>query len=75
MEEDQAGPNPRQSHVAPAGQNPEPMHDNFIAIIYPGVHESLKHTMEEHVHLDNPLSSTGTLSSMKNLQDNFIFGD
>ncbi|GKE90451.1 hypothetical protein Tco_1567926, partial [Tanacetum coccineum] len=29
---------------------------------------------EEHVHLKNPLSSTGTLSSMKNL-DNFTFGD
>nr|GFD51263.1 hypothetical protein [Tanacetum cinerariifolium] len=27
IEEDQAGPNPRQSHVALAGQNPEPMHD------------------------------------------------
>ncbi|GKC31421.1 hypothetical protein Tco_1038715 [Tanacetum coccineum] len=28
-----------------------------------------------NVHLENPLSSTGTLSSMKNLEDNFTFGD
>ncbi|GJX48485.1 hypothetical protein Tco_0273675 [Tanacetum coccineum] len=50
------------------------MHDDFIAVVYPQVHESLKHPYEEHVHLENPLSSTGTLSSMKNL-DNFTFGD
>ncbi|GKG63164.1 hypothetical protein Tco_0638811, partial [Tanacetum coccineum] len=41
MEEDQAGPNPGQSHVALAGPNPEPMHDDFIATVYPRVHESL----------------------------------
>nr|GEY22574.1 hypothetical protein [Tanacetum cinerariifolium] len=33
MEEDQAGPNPRQSHVTLAGPNPKPMHDDFIATI------------------------------------------
>ncbi|GJY10372.1 hypothetical protein Tco_0378557 [Tanacetum coccineum] len=74
MEEDQAGPNPGQSHVALAGPNPEPMHEDFVATVYPQVHESLKHPDEEHVYLENPLSSTGTLSSMKNL-DNFTFGD
>ncbi|GJW31794.1 hypothetical protein Tco_0051826 [Tanacetum coccineum] len=42
---------------------------------YPQVHESLKHTDEEHVHLENPLSSSGTLSSMKNLDDAFTYGD
>nr|GEX58648.1 hypothetical protein [Tanacetum cinerariifolium] len=75
MEEDQAGPNPGQSHVALAGPNPEPMHDDFVATVYPQVHESLKHTTEEHVHLENPLSSSGTLSSMKNLEDNFTLSD
>ncbi|GJS45322.1 hypothetical protein Tco_0595443 [Tanacetum coccineum] len=30
MEEDQAGPNPGLSHVALAGPDPEPMHDDFI---------------------------------------------
>ncbi|GKA78541.1 hypothetical protein Tco_0785078 [Tanacetum coccineum] len=72
--EDQAGPNPGQSHVALAGPKPEPMHKDFVATVYPPVHESLKHIDEEHVHLENPLSSTRTLSSMKNL-DNFNFGD
>ncbi|GKA95788.1 hypothetical protein Tco_0817883 [Tanacetum coccineum] len=75
IEEDQAGPNPGQSHVDLAGSNPEPVHDDFVATVYPRVHEILKHTMEEHVHLENPLSSTGTLSSMKNLKDNFTFRD
>ncbi|GJY86052.1 hypothetical protein Tco_0500078 [Tanacetum coccineum] len=43
--------------------------------VYPRVHESLKHTTEEHVLIDNPLSSFGTLSSMKNLDDACTFGD
>nr|GEW09014.1 hypothetical protein [Tanacetum cinerariifolium] len=75
MDEDQARPNPRQSHEALVGLNPEPMHDHFIAIVYPKVHESLKHTTREHVHLENPLISSGTLLSMKNLDDDFTFDD
>ncbi|GJZ26477.1 hypothetical protein Tco_0570730 [Tanacetum coccineum] len=75
MDEDQARPNPRQSHVALAGPNPEPVHEDFITTVCPKVNESLKHTTEEHVHLDNPLSSSGTLSSMKNLDDTFTFDD
>ncbi|GJW56741.1 hypothetical protein Tco_0103472 [Tanacetum coccineum] len=47
MEEDQAGSNPGQSHVAQAGPNPEPMYKDFIAIVYPVVHESLKLRTEE----------------------------
>ncbi|GKE51850.1 hypothetical protein Tco_1487006 [Tanacetum coccineum] len=74
MEEDQAGPNPGLSHVALAGPDPEPMHDDFVATVYPQVHESLKHPDEEHVHVENPLSLTGTLSSMKNL-DAYTYGD
>ncbi|GJW84856.1 hypothetical protein Tco_0158001 [Tanacetum coccineum] len=75
MDEDQVGPNPRQSHAALVGSNPKPMHDDFIATVYPKVHESLKHTMEKHIHLENPLSSSGTLSTMKNLDDTFTFDD
>ncbi|GJX29275.1 hypothetical protein Tco_0237354 [Tanacetum coccineum] len=75
MDEDQARPNPGQSHGALVGPNPEPMQDDFVATVYPKVHESLKHIMEEHVHLENPLSSYGTLSSIKNLDDAFIVGD
>ncbi|GKC70475.1 hypothetical protein Tco_1116358, partial [Tanacetum coccineum] len=74
MKEDHAGIDPGQSHVALAGPNPEPMHDDFVATVHPQVHESLKHITEEHVQMDNPLSSTKTLSSMKNL-DNFNFDD
>ncbi|GJW71183.1 hypothetical protein Tco_0128100 [Tanacetum coccineum] len=74
MEEDQARSDPRLSHVALAGLNPEPMHDDFVAIVYPSVHENLKHATEEQVHMEIPLSLSGTLLSMKNL-DNFNFGD
>nr|GEX38895.1 hypothetical protein [Tanacetum cinerariifolium] len=73
--EDQDGSNPRPSHVALAGPNPEPMHEDFIVTVYRIVHESLKHTTEEHVFLENPPSSSGTLSSMKNLDDAYTFGD
>ncbi|GKG01489.1 hypothetical protein Tco_0306194, partial [Tanacetum coccineum] len=74
MEEDQAGPNPGQSYVALAGLDPKPIHNDFIATVYPQVHESLKHPDEEYVHVENPLSSTETLSSMKNL-DAYTYGD
>nr|GEX18143.1 monodehydroascorbate reductase [Tanacetum cinerariifolium] len=74
IEEDQAGPNPGQIHVALARPDPEPMHDDFVATMYPQVHESLKQPDKEHVHVENPLSSTRTLSSIKNL-DVYTFGD
>ncbi|GKB93866.1 hypothetical protein Tco_0980003, partial [Tanacetum coccineum] len=74
-DEDQAGSNPGQRHVALAGPNPEPMHKDLIATVYPKVHESLKHTTEEHVFLENLPSSSKTLSSMKNLDDAFTYGD
>nr|GEY59941.1 hypothetical protein [Tanacetum cinerariifolium] len=74
MDKDQAGSNPVKSHVALAGPNLEPMHDDFVATVYPQVHESLKHTTQEHVQMENLLSLIGTLSSMNNLY-NFNFGD
>ncbi|GKA41802.1 hypothetical protein Tco_0734462 [Tanacetum coccineum] len=75
MDEDQAGPDPGESHVALAGPNPEPTHDEFMANVYPNVHESLKFPANEHAILKDLLSSTGTLSSMKNLDDAFTIGD
>ncbi|GKB16923.1 hypothetical protein Tco_0850846 [Tanacetum coccineum] len=69
MDEDQAGPDPRESCVALAGPNLKPTHDEFMANVYPNVHESLKFPADEHVILEDPLSSSGTLSSMKNLDD------
>ncbi|GJV32639.1 hypothetical protein Tco_1393039 [Tanacetum coccineum] len=35
--------------------------------VYPQVHENLKLTTKEQVHIENPSNSSGTLSSLKNL--------
>nr|GEZ70467.1 hypothetical protein [Tanacetum cinerariifolium] len=75
MNEDQARPDPQESHTALAGPNPEPTHDDFMANVYPNVHESLKFPADEHVIIEDPLSLTGTLSSMKNLDDAYTIGD
>ncbi|GJW35743.1 hypothetical protein Tco_0058663 [Tanacetum coccineum] len=75
MEEDQAGPDLGISRVALAGPDPEPTHDEFMADLYPKVQESLKFPADEHVILEDPLNSTGTLSSMKNLEDAYAIGD
>ncbi|GJV41060.1 hypothetical protein Tco_1419500, partial [Tanacetum coccineum] len=74
MDEDQAGPDPKISRVALAGPDPEPTHDEFMTDLYPKVQESLKFSVDEHVILEDPLSSTGTLSSMKNLEDAYAIG-
>ncbi|GKD16939.1 hypothetical protein Tco_1206097 [Tanacetum coccineum] len=73
--EDQARPDPGESLVALAGPDPEPTHDEFMANVYPNIQESLKFPAEEHVILEEPLSSSGTLSSMKNLNDAYTIGD
>ncbi|GJZ86207.1 hypothetical protein Tco_0657817 [Tanacetum coccineum] len=75
LDEDQDGSNPGPSHVALARPNLEPMHEDFITTVYPKVHKILKHTTEEHVFLENPPRSSGTLSSMKNLDDAFTFSN
>ncbi|GKA96809.1 retrovirus-related pol polyprotein from transposon TNT 1-94 [Tanacetum coccineum] len=75
MEEDQAGSDPGKSRVALAGPNPEPTHEDFMAHVYPNVHESLKFPADEHVILEDPLSSSGTLSLMKNLDDAYTIED
>ncbi|GKE36841.1 hypothetical protein Tco_1460246, partial [Tanacetum coccineum] len=75
MDEDQAGPDPGESRVALAGLDPESTHDEFMANVYPNVQESLKFLADEHVILEDPLSSTGTLSSMKNLEDAYTIRD
>nr|GEV63099.1 hypothetical protein [Tanacetum cinerariifolium] len=41
----------------------------------PDIHGSLKLPVDEHVILEEPLSSSGSLSSMKNLDDAYTFGD
>nr|GEU95150.1 retrovirus-related Pol polyprotein from transposon TNT 1-94 [Tanacetum cinerariifolium] len=75
MKEDQARPDLRVSRVALAGPNPEPTHEEFMANVYLDVHGSLKFPADEHVILEEPLISFGTLSSMKNLDDAYTIGD
>ncbi|GJR94281.1 retrovirus-related pol polyprotein from transposon TNT 1-94 [Tanacetum coccineum] len=75
MDEDQAGPDPGEGGVALAGPDPKPTHDEFMADLYPKVQESLKFPADDHVILEEPLSSSGTLSLMKNLDDAYTIGD
>nr|GEX71158.1 hypothetical protein [Tanacetum cinerariifolium] len=69
MDEDQTVPNPRESCEALAGLDTESTHNKFMADLYPKVQESLKFSADEHVMLEEPLSPSWTLSSMKNLDN------
>ncbi|GJW08594.1 integrase, catalytic region, zinc finger, CCHC-type containing protein [Tanacetum coccineum] len=64
MEEDKAGPDPGQSHVDFARPEPEPMHDDFIATMYPQVHESLKLPDEEHAQEQDKANMETKVESM-----------
>nr|GEU81703.1 hypothetical protein [Tanacetum cinerariifolium] len=57
------------------GLSLDPMDEGFTATAYPNVHENLKLTVEEHVILEEPTSSTWTLSSLQHLAKDFSFGD
>nr|GEY89084.1 hypothetical protein [Tanacetum cinerariifolium] len=54
---------------------PKQMDEGFTATAYPNVHENLKLTVEEQVILEEPASSTGTLSSLQHLPKDLNFGD
>ncbi|GJU01920.1 hypothetical protein Tco_1112258 [Tanacetum coccineum] len=75
MQEDQTGSNSRKLHVSLAGPNPEHIDDEFLAKAYPKVHENLKLITDERVIEENPESYSGSMSSMKNLDDTYNFGD
>ncbi|GJT42193.1 hypothetical protein Tco_0942058 [Tanacetum coccineum] len=75
MNEDQTGSDSGKLHVSLAGPNPEHMDDEFIATAYPKVHENLKLITGERVIDDKPESHSGSMSSLKNLDDSFNFGD
>ncbi|GKB76690.1 hypothetical protein Tco_0943585 [Tanacetum coccineum] len=75
MNEDQTGSDSGNLHVSLAGPNPEHMDDEFLATAYPKVHENLKLITDERVIDDKPESHSGFMSSMKNLDDTFNFGD
>ncbi|GJU95991.1 hypothetical protein Tco_1320747 [Tanacetum coccineum] len=51
------------------------MDDEFLATAYPKVHENLKLITDERAIEDNPESHSGSMSSMKNLDDTDNFGD
>ncbi|GJY57200.1 hypothetical protein Tco_0456315 [Tanacetum coccineum] len=75
MQEDQTGSDSGKLHVSLAGPNPEHMDDEFIATAYPKVHENLKLITSERVLNDKPESHSGSMSSLKNLDDTVNFGD
>nr|GEV29519.1 hypothetical protein [Tanacetum cinerariifolium] len=55
--------------------HPEQIDEGFTATAYSKVHENLKLTVEEQVILEEPASSTGTLSSLQHLTKDLSFGD
>ncbi|GJV16492.1 hypothetical protein Tco_1361815 [Tanacetum coccineum] len=75
MQEDQTGSDSGKVHVSLAGPNPEHMDDEFLTTAYPKVHENLKLITDERVIEDNLKSHSGSMSSMKNLEDTDNFGD
>ncbi|GJS55695.1 monodehydroascorbate reductase [Tanacetum coccineum] len=83
QDEKQGGPDPSnsaESRPLPSqgidtGSSLDPMDEGFIATAYPNVHENLKLTVEEQMILEEPASSTRTLSSLQHLANDFSFGD
>nr|GEY95419.1 hypothetical protein [Tanacetum cinerariifolium] len=53
----------------------EQLDEGFTATVYPNVQENLKLVVEESVLLEEPASSSGTLSSLQHLSRDFSFGD
>ncbi|GJT46155.1 hypothetical protein Tco_0954870 [Tanacetum coccineum] len=51
------------------------MDDEFLATAYLKVHENLKLITDERVIEENPESHSGSMSSMKNFDDTYNFGD
>ncbi|GJY36823.1 hypothetical protein Tco_0422201, partial [Tanacetum coccineum] len=74
-----AGPNLEHSDVEITDHSsqpqPEHMDEGFTATAYPDVQENLKLTVAEQMIPEEPVSSTGTLSSLQHLAKDFSFGD
>ncbi|GJZ79159.1 hypothetical protein Tco_0643996 [Tanacetum coccineum] len=74
-----AGPNLEHTdaEATDATSQPQPgqMDEEFTTTAYPNVQENLKLTVDEPVILEEPASSTGTLSSLQHLAKDFSFGD
>ncbi|GKA48618.1 monodehydroascorbate reductase, partial [Tanacetum coccineum] len=73
------GPNLEHSDVEITDPSSQPqlehMDEGFTAVAYPNVKENLKLTVDEQVIPKEPVSSTGTLSSLQHLAKDFSFGD
>ncbi|GKD48066.1 E-beta-farnesene synthase [Tanacetum coccineum] len=74
QDEGQAGPNPGTSDAS-TQQKREQMYEEFTTTAYPNVQENLKLPTEDQVILEKPASSTGTLSSLQNLEKDISFTD
>ncbi|GJU05943.1 ribonuclease H-like domain-containing protein [Tanacetum coccineum] len=88
---DAAESQPQSSHVVHAGpnlehmdlgttdastqQNPEQMDEEFTTTAYPNVSKNLKLPTEDQVIIEELASSTGTLSSLQNLDKELRFTD
>ncbi|GKA74945.1 hypothetical protein Tco_0781323, partial [Tanacetum coccineum] len=72
-----AGPNLEHSNVEitdPSSQpQPEHMDEGFTTVAYPDVQENLKLMVDKQVIPEEPISSTGTLSSLQHLAKDFSF--
>ncbi|GKE53213.1 hypothetical protein Tco_1488369, partial [Tanacetum coccineum] len=75
IQEDQTRSDSGKVHVSLAGPNPVHMDEEFLATAYPKVHENLKLITDERVIEDNPESHSGSMLSMKSLEDTDNFGD
>ncbi|GJV69242.1 hypothetical protein Tco_1484751, partial [Tanacetum coccineum] len=53
----------------------EKIDEEFTATAYPNIQENLKLTVDDPVIPEEPVSSTGTLSSLQHLAKDFSFGD
>nr|GEX35171.1 histone deacetylase 14 [Tanacetum cinerariifolium] len=75
----QAGSDRKHMDPDVADVSPQPstkkMDEGFTATAYPKVQENLKLTVEEHVLLEEPASSSGTLSSLQHLSKDISFED
>nr|GEY98065.1 hypothetical protein [Tanacetum cinerariifolium] len=62
-----------------ADVSPQPLHEQmdegFTVMAYPKVQENLKLTVEEQVLLEEPASSSGTISSLQHLSKDLSFDD
>nr|GEW41819.1 copia protein [Tanacetum cinerariifolium] len=74
-----AGSDHEQMDIDVADVSPQPsmgqLDEGFTATAYPKVQENLKLAVEEQVLLEDPASSSGTLSSMQHLSKDISFGD